>query len=91
VQPSSDPRSRVAAANLPSTCGKCHPGAGVRFAEGRVHIEKTKESALGVYYVRTFYTWFIGILMVCFLGYMAMEISGYRRRSRQAKPPKASD
>jgi len=91
VQPSSDPRSHVAKANLPGTCGKCHPGAGARFAEGRVHIEKTKESAPGVFYVRTFYTWFIGILMVCFLGYMAMEISGYRRRSRRAEPPKGSD
>lgn len=82
VRPSSDPRSRVARANLPATCGTCHPGAGARFAEGRVHIEKTKESAPGVFYVRSFYTWFIGILMVCFLGYMAMEIYGYRRRRR---------
>ena len=89
VRPSSDPRSRVAKANLPATCGKCHPGAGARFAEGRVHIEKTRESAPGVFYVRTFYTWFIGILMVCFLGYMALEFYGYRRR-RGAGPPKAS-
>ena len=82
VRPSSDPRSRVAKANLPATCGTCHPGAGAKFAEGRVHIEKTKESAPGVFYVRSFYTWFIGILMLCFLGYMAMEIYGYRRRRR---------
>ncbi|MGE5848845.1 MAG: cytochrome c3 family protein [Candidatus Methylomirabilota bacterium] len=82
IRPSSDPHSRVAKANLPATCGKCHPGASAHFAEGRVHIEKTKESAPGVFYVRTFYTWFIGILLVCFLGYMAMEIYGYRRRRR---------
>jgi len=82
VRPSSDPRSRIAKANLPATCGTCHPGAGAKFAEGRVHIEKTKESAPGVFYVRSFYTWFIGILMVCFLGYMALEIYGYRRRRR---------
>ena len=87
IRPSSDPRSRVAKANLPATCGSCHPGAGARFAEGRVHIEKTKESAPGVFYVRTFYIWFIGILMVCFLGYMTMEIVGYRRRSRLGSPP----
>ena len=86
VRPSSDPRSRVAKANLPATCGKCHPGAGAMFAEGRVHIEKTKESAPGVFFVRTFYTWFIGTLMVCFLGYMAVEVYGYRRRRRQARP-----
>lgn len=86
VRPSSDPRSHVAKANLPATCGRCHPGAGARFAEGRVHIVKTRESAPGVFYVRTFYTWFIGILMVCFLGYMAVEVYGYRRRRRQAGP-----
>jgi len=86
VRPSSDPRSRVAKANLPATCGKCHPGAGARFAEGRVHIEKTKESAPGVFYVRTFYMWFIGTLMVGFIGYMAVEVYGYRRRRRRAGP-----
>jgi len=91
VQPSSDSRSRVAKANLAKTCGKCHPGASVLFAEGRVHIEKTKESAPGVFYVRAFYTWFIGSLMVCFIGYMAMEVYGYRRRSRRARPPEGSD
>jgi hypothetical protein len=86
VRPSSDPRSRVHKASLPATCGKCHPGAGAHFAEGRVHFEKTRESAPGVFYVRTFYTWFIGMLMVCFLGSMAMEIYGFRRRRRRARP-----
>ena len=84
VRPSSDPRSRVAKANLPTTCGKCHPGAGAMFAEGRVHFEKTRESAPGVFFVRAFYTWFIGTLLVCFLGYMTVEVYGYRRRRRQA-------
>lgn len=86
VRPSTDPRSRVAKANLPATCGQCHPGAGARFAEGRVHVEKTRESAPGVFYVRAFYTWFIGGLMACFLGYMAVELYGYRRR-RRGRPP----
>jgi hypothetical protein len=89
VRPSSDPASRVAKANLPATCGKCHPGAGARFAEGRVHLEKTRESAPGVFYVRTFYTWFIGGLMVCFLGYMGIELYGYRRRRAERRRPDA--
>jgi hypothetical protein len=32
------------AKNLPQTCGKCHPGAGTRFAIGTIHsIEGGKE------------------------------------------------
>ncbi|HVP39779.1 MAG TPA: cytochrome b/b6 domain-containing protein [Candidatus Saccharimonadales bacterium] len=38
ILPSSDPRSTVNPANLARTCGKCHPGAGQRFAIGRVHV-----------------------------------------------------
>jgi len=34
--------------------------------------------------VRTFYTWFIGALMLCFLIYMSIDIYGsFRRRSQQ--------
>jgi hypothetical protein len=37
ILPSSDPRSSINPRNLPQTCGKCHPGAGTRFAIGRIH------------------------------------------------------
>ncbi|MEJ2219172.1 MAG: cytochrome B, partial [Gemmatimonadota bacterium] len=36
ILPSSDPRSTINPANLPRTCGKCHPGAGTRFAIGHI-------------------------------------------------------
>lgn len=36
VLPASNPRSRVNAANLPTTCGQCHPNAGVDLS-GKVH------------------------------------------------------
>jgi len=38
IRPSSDPRSSIYPANLPQTCGKCHPGASRRFAEGQIHV-----------------------------------------------------
>ncbi|HWP84161.1 MAG TPA: cytochrome c3 family protein [Terriglobia bacterium] len=38
ILPSSDPRSTVHPANLSKTCGQCHPGAGQRFALGRIHV-----------------------------------------------------
>jgi len=37
VLPSSDPSSTVHADNLGTTCGECHPGAGKRFANVRIH------------------------------------------------------
>ena len=38
ILPSTDPKSTINAANLPQTCGKCHPGAGTRFAISEVHL-----------------------------------------------------
>jgi predicted CXXCH cytochrome family protein len=38
IRPSSDPKSSINPANLPETCGQCHPGASRRFAEGQIHV-----------------------------------------------------
>ncbi|MGH9423983.1 MAG: cytochrome b/b6 domain-containing protein, partial [Thermoanaerobaculia bacterium] len=40
ILPSSDPKSSTNRANLTRTCGKCHPGAGDKFAIGKVHLEE---------------------------------------------------
>jgi hypothetical protein len=37
IRSSSDPKSSIHKANLPTTCGRCHPGASRHFAEGLVH------------------------------------------------------
>jgi len=58
ILPSSDPRSTVNKANLPATCGKCHPDAGKRFAIGPIHVLPVSGRAEGnriLYYVRLFY------------------------------------
>ncbi|HVP37155.1 MAG TPA: cytochrome c3 family protein [Terriglobales bacterium] len=80
ILPSSDPRSSINPKNIPQTCGKCHKGASENFAKGKVHIQATKESSLGVYIVRTFYTWFIGILGILFAIYIILDVLGRRRR-----------
>jgi len=36
---SADPNSTINKAHLMETCGKCHPGASQKFAEGEVHID----------------------------------------------------
>jgi hypothetical protein len=80
IRPASDPLSTINKRNLPETCGKCHPGANKNFALGKVHIEATKESSVGVYVVRRFYTWFIGILVTCFVLYAVLETVGKVRK-----------
>lgn len=40
ILPSSNPASTVNTANLPTTCGKCHPGIGTRLASGELKIHQ---------------------------------------------------
>jgi hypothetical protein len=47
---------------------------------GKVHVEATKGSSLGMYYVRNFYTWFIGLLMLLFVGYIVLDVYGRVKR-----------
>ena len=59
-----DPASSVNIANIPRTCGKCHPGANVNFARGKIHVQpKDPESGI-IYYVSSFFKW-LTILTVC--------------------------
>ncbi len=80
ILPSSDPASSVNKANIPKTCGKCHPNAGVNFAKGDVHVEVTPQKAMGVFVVRVFYTIFIGVLVILFVLHVGMDLLGRRRR-----------
>jgi len=82
IRPSSDPQSAIHPDNLGKTCGTCHPGLEADLVDVKIHVEATPESSKGMYYVRTFYTYFIGALMICFVAYMAIEIYGTLRRRR---------
>jgi cytochrome b subunit of formate dehydrogenase len=55
ILPSSDPRSPIAAANLPRTCGRCHPGAGAKFATSPVHVALATRDQPILFYVRWIY------------------------------------
>ena len=67
IRPPQDPESSVNVANIPKTCGKCHPGANSNFAKGKMHVQ-AKDPASGiVYYVASFFKW-LTILTVCGLG-----------------------
>ncbi len=59
---STDSRSTIHPAHLVETCGKCHPGATQKFAEGKIHINGAGGAALGDqvnFWVRRIYIWLI--------------------------------
>ncbi len=55
ILPSSDVRSTIHPNNLARTCGRCHPGAGTRFALGTVHLLPGKSEPAPVRWARAFY------------------------------------
>ncbi len=56
---SSDPKSTTNPRNLPQTCGKCHPGAGTRFAISQVHIVEGRDGPPALNWIRLFYLFLI--------------------------------
>ncbi len=85
ILPSSDPASSVNKANIPKTCGKCHPNAGPNFAKGVVHVEVSPKKAMGVFAVRVFYTIFISGLVLLFVLHLSLELYGRWGRRRDSK------
>jgi formate dehydrogenase gamma subunit len=66
ILPSSNPRSMINAANLPQTCGQCHPGATQNFTNGKVHLntgESKDYGSIGTKWVRRIYLPLIFLLI----------------------------
>jgi cytochrome b subunit of formate dehydrogenase len=63
IWPSTDVRSRVHPDNLVATCGECHPGANINFAEGSVHVTPTPTSNRLIYWIGTIYLWIIIVVI----------------------------
>ena len=64
VLPPSDPRSSIHPDNLPETCGACHPGSTIRFAQFLPHADHRDKARYPVLY----YTWLFmtGLLVAVF-------------------------
>jgi hypothetical protein len=84
ILPSTNPRSSIHPDNIVETCGQCHKGVSENFARGKIHVRATKESSPGVYIVRKFYTWFIGVLALLFIAYILLESVGRIKRKKRA-------
>jgi cytochrome b subunit of formate dehydrogenase/DnaJ-class molecular chaperone len=92
ILPSSDPKSTINPKNLPATCGKCHPGAGTRFAISQVHL--TADSAgepAPLRWVRQFYLLLIpvtiGLMLLHNGGDWLRKLIRLRGRARPALAP----
>jgi len=72
ILPSSDPRSTINPKNLAKTCGKCHQGAGTRFAITQVHVAQGAREAPALAWVRQFYL----LLIPVTIGLMLLHNGG---------------
>jgi predicted CXXCH cytochrome family protein len=77
IRPSSDPLSSINPANLASTCGTCHPGAGENFSKGRIHVVSEKTENRWAYTVKIIYIVIIAGLISVFLAFIVADL--YRR------------
>jgi cytochrome b subunit of formate dehydrogenase len=72
ILPSSNPRSTIYPKNLAMTCGKCHQGAGKRFAISQVHVAEGRAEARPLRWVRQFYL----LLIPLTIGLMLLHNGG---------------
>ena len=92
ILPQNDAQSMIHPANLPDTCGTCHPGAGAKFAQGRVHLEEEPapegsptERAMSDQVLR-WVSWIYVPLIIATLGGMALHnLIIWIRKARAAR------
>jgi nitrate/TMAO reductase-like tetraheme cytochrome c subunit len=79
IKAADDPTSPVAKANLPATCGGCHPGAGEQFAAGWMgHKEATPQQFPAVYFAeRFFFVLTSSVLTFGFIFMVALELGSW--------------
>ncbi len=81
IRPSDDPRSAVHMDNIPRTCGKCHTGANVNYAKGKIHVDPTKREAGAVYWVSLFFKYLTMSVMVGLVAHIGLDLfRRFRRR-----------
>lgn len=85
ILPDTDPASSVYPANIPKTCGKCHPGANANFAKGRIHLNPKDRSAGVVYWVALGFKFLtIGTLLGLFIHILMDLVRQLKERRREA-------
>lgn len=87
ILPASDRKSMIHKDNVAETCGKCHPGSGAKFAQGRVHLEEmpVDQQTFGDKVIR-WVSWIYIPLIIVTLGAMALHnILIWVKKARKAR------
>ena len=75
ILPASNPSSRVNSANLLVTCQKCHPEAGPNWTDAWTgHYEISQQRTPWLYYVDTFYSYFMPVVLWLSVIYVFLQI-----------------
>jgi hypothetical protein len=80
-----DPMSSVNINNIPGTCGKCHPGANINYAKGKIHVNPKLKEAGSIYWVSSFFKWLTILTMMGLAGHITLDL--FRKmRERRTSP-----
>jgi len=79
---SMDPKSSVHSANLPATCGKCHPGASANFARGSVHAG----SGGGQRVLHAVSVFYVVLIVAIISGMLVHNVVDFRAKLRGVAP-----
>lgn len=74
IRSSNDPQSSVHPDNLAETCGKCHPGAGQNFAQGKIHQVSSEKGQNLSYFVKLFYIILIAVIIFVFILFIGADL-----------------
>ncbi len=78
IRPATDPKSTIARANLPATCGKCHSGVTMSFVSYQPHADRHNRQA----YPALWSSWiFMNLLLAGVLGFFALHAVLWLNRS----------
>ena len=85
IRPSSDPQSMVNKNNIPKTCGKCHPGANINFAKGKMHINPKKKESGIVYYVAQSFKYLTIAVMLALIVHIILDLRKRLKKREQGR------
>jgi DnaJ-class molecular chaperone len=85
ILPPTDPNSSIYPANIPQTCGACHPQANANWARGKIHVNPKSPEAGIIYYVASFFKWLtiltLAGLIINIILDLARRLLGHKKRA----------